>query len=172
MFVLILWPIAWVAIAVYLYKVEKTKSHVIGIGGSFFGSCVLVALLGAGMEIVEGHPNAESGAVSPEDACRDDWHKCSDNSMLVNHWKGEMDAAIACERAADDQAKWGHPTFSTVPFPSFRGGNDYVPNGAMILIDKDTAFQNGFGAMERVTAMCAYNLKTGKVVDLEIVPRE
>jgi len=171
--ILLLWPVAWIAIAVYLYRVEKVKSHVIGVGGSFFAASALVAVLGAGWAIVEGHPAENSNApVSAEDACHDDWHKCTDNSMLVNHWSGETAASIACEGAADEQAKWGHPTFSTIPFPTFRGGNDYVKNGLMVISDKDTAFQNGFGAMERVTAVCAYDLNAGKVAELDVVPRD
>lgn len=173
----ILFFVCWGAIGTFLYRRTKRSAGTrlsagfMGVAGGFLGVFMLLAGIAVVVDVWTWMI-APPAPPTAEEQCRDDWHRCTDNAMLVNSWGGELSASRACQQAADDQAKFGHPTFSSVPFGSYRRGADYVPAGQLVLIDKGTAFQNGFGAWERVTAICAYDLKAGKVTELDAVPRD
>jgi hypothetical protein len=170
MFILLLWPVSWVAIAVYLYRVEKVKSHIIGVGGSFFGSCLLMAVLGVTLDIFGvGHTEAAANPLTTaEDACHDDWHRCTDNAMLINKSQVFYQAVAACKDQADQQARFGHPDFPFLAFGHFHTGNSYLTSGVMELTEPDASFQNGFGAMARMTVTCSYDMNKQAVVDMDI----
>lgn len=135
-------------------------------------ACVLIVGFGGILLYAGTHSDATSANdISPEDACRDNWVRCKDNSMLVNNWRGIDEARDACKQAADLQAKWGHPEFSSMPFSKFQPGNDYVPAAELLLIDDGGGFYNAFDALQRMEMECGYDLKANKVVDFVATPR-
>lgn len=168
MWFLVVWIVSWIGIAVYLYRVEKTKSHVIGIGGSFFGSCLVLAVISVVVEIAGGKAEGDTAATTVEDACVDDWHRCRDNAMLVNKSQVFYEAVAACKEEADSEARFGHPDFPFLSFGHFHTGDSYIKTGVLDLTEPDASFQNGFGAMARATVTCSYDMNKKVVVDMQI----
>lgn len=176
---IVTWIVSWGVIGFLLYRLTiennsrgATSPIFVGIGGGFIGSLVFMIIVAMIWPVNGQNEQAGNQAnVSQEDACTDDWHKCADNGMLVNHWKGVFDAKIACEQEADNEAKYGHPTFSLVSFSTYVTGKSYLNTGLLLLEDDDSTFQNGFGAAARVQVQCLYDLNNSKVVDMSVTPR-
>lgn len=102
--------------------------------------------------------------------CSGDWHKCSDNADLVNHYKKISDVQFECSWEAGKQAKYGTPEWPLERFGTYLIGEDYPKTGTIILIEKDAQFSNGFGAMVHSTARCTYDLNQKKVLDVIVTP--
>lgn len=100
--------------------------------------------------------------------CNTDWHQCSDNSDLMNHFADITRGMVTCRYAAERLAKYGSRTFPFFSFAKFRSSNDYVSTGIGVLIENDAQFQNGFGAMEHASLRCKYDLNTQHVVDVSV----
>ncbi|MGY3582405.1 hypothetical protein ACVIGB_000671 [Bradyrhizobium sp. USDA 4341] len=100
--------------------------------------------------------------------CKSDWHQCSDNSDLMNHFADITRGMVTCRYAAEKLAKYGSPTFPFFAFGSFLPGSDYARTGIAVLIEKDAQFQNGYGAMAHTSVTCKYDLNTQHVVDVSI----
>jgi hypothetical protein len=147
---------------------EKQKS-------ALSGRRLLALLVFVGVVVLavanSGQNKNDSGA-GPEhvNSCKDDWHKCSDNSDLVNNYGEIARAQIECKYEANDRAKFGTPTWPWLVFGTFHKGDNYVKDGKAILVEKDAQFQNGFGAMVHSTVTCTYDLNGQKVMDVFIVP--
>ena len=110
-------------------------------------------------------------ASDPPPTCRTDWHLCSDNSDLVNHYREISKAQVKCKIEAEDRAKFGTPEWPWLYFSSFQPGDSGKMAGKITLIEDDAKFQNGFGAMARSRVICTYDLNALKVVSVSIFPR-
>jgi hypothetical protein len=109
------------------------------------------------------------GLMIPSTACDKDWRRCSDNSELANSVNQDFqDATVPCKMAAEKSARYGAPKIPWNGFHSFLTGNDYVKTGRIVRIDKNSEFQNGFGAWEHVDIVCTYDLVAKKVVSVSI----
>ncbi|MFT8334701.1 MAG: hypothetical protein ABF628_00835 [Acetobacter orientalis] len=112
--------------------------------------------------------------ISDGATCKQDWHKCKDNSDMANNYMNNNEARAACEMASEKNAEYGTPEFpgfwSGGAFGSYKLGNDAPKTGAIQLIEKNAKFQNQFGAMVHSTVLCNYDFKSQKVVDLQILP--
>jgi hypothetical protein len=107
----------------------------------------------------------------PVITCKDDWHKCEDNSDLVNHYGGMRSAKFDCRKRADDLAKYGTPEWPFIEFGAFWPGTDHVTKGIARLQEGDAKFQNGFGAMVRSRVTCVYDLAKKQVINVTIDAR-
>src|SRR4051812_22400954 len=113
MWELIAWIAAWIGAGIFLFRWSKRQFNTnltawfMAVAGGFVASLIIVICVGAVADAWKWM-TAPPPPPSAADMCRDDWHHCTDNAMLVNTWKGEQEATRACELAADDQAKWGH----------------------------------------------------------------
>ena len=101
-----------------------------------------------------------------ETICKTNWTKCTDNADLVNNWHDYYKIRAACKLAADDTAKYGDPEWPSPYFLKFYGGDEYIRTGFAFAVEDNVRFINGFNAKPRVELVCAYNLKTGKVVKI------
>jgi hypothetical protein len=106
-----------------------------------------------------------------ENACRSDWSRCPNNGDVVNKYSGWFSAQYDCREAANKQARYGTPEWSSYFFSSYFPGTDYVKTGIATLVDKDAMFQNGFGAKVHSQVICKYNLRSKSVIDVSILAR-
>ena len=174
---LVVWILAWIAFGIGLYRLvpqgpNGKGSYVIGIGGGLIASLLFVLVVVMIWPIRDAQQEAAAAeadaAQAAEDACRDDWHRCKDNSMLVNKSNVDAEAVVACKDEADKEARFGHPDFPFIAFGTFYKGDSYITSGVMVLEEPDAGFQNGFGAMARSTVTCSYDMNKKAVVDMEI----
>jgi len=118
-----------------------------------------------------GPADASGGQVSHPtqlSSCQTGWANCKDNRDLVEHYS-EMPAAIAaCRAMADSRSKYGTPEWPWLKFGQFKAGDDFPKTGLITIIEPEAKFQNGFGAMERVTVGCLYDLRSRHVIDVGI----
>jgi hypothetical protein len=127
------------------------------------GFAALLAIFGGKEETSENREKVTN--------CTADWHKCSDNSDLVNNYNGVMHAQTSCHHEADKLAKYGTPKWPFLSsFSTFRTGDDYPKTGTIVLIEKDAQFSNAFGAMVHSRVECTYDLSHNKIVDISITP--
>ena len=119
----------------------------------------------------EGDQRAASSSTAPNTpTCRQDWHKCANNSDLINNYNGVGIAQARCQSEAETSAKYGTPKWPWFDFGTFLGGDGYVKSGVVVLIEKNAQFQNGFGAMVHSTVTCQYDLSSNQVVNVAISP--
>jgi hypothetical protein len=131
----------------------------------FFVIGILIVIIAA-----LGSQSSNDPPASP--SCKSDWTKCADNAELVNNYSKMFDAQFDCKQAAIKQARYGTPIFPSLYFFStFYKGNNYVTIGTAILIESDTQFQNGFGAMVHSQVNCTYDLRAKRVVSVDISAR-
>ena len=90
--------------------------------------------------------------------CANSWELCSDNSDLINKYKGVVDAQVACKRSAIDRGRYGEPSFPWLSFGRFLPGDDYPKTGIITLIELDARYANQFGAMVQTRVACRYDL--------------
>jgi hypothetical protein len=106
------------------------------------------------------------------DACKNDWHMCADNSDLFNNNSGAYRIHSACMDAAGKLARYGEPKWpywlNIGNFGRFYKGDNYVTSGRVTAIEPNAQFQNGFGAMVHVEVTCIYDLNAGKVIDIQL----
>jgi hypothetical protein len=133
---------------------------------------ILILALLVGVAIFSTTPKSDDNSrTSTDTACKTDWAKCADNSEMANHFEGWTRAQDLCQRAANEQARYGTTTvWPWVAFGRFRRGTDYVNSGIAVLIERDAQFQNGFGAMVHSEVVCTYDLRAEKVTNISISP--
>lgn len=106
--------------------------------------------------------------------CKQDWHKCKDNSDMANNYEKNYEARATCKMASEKNAEYGTPEFPGFwaggAFGAYKLGNDAPKTGIIQLIESNAKFQNQFGAMVHSTVLCNYDFKSQKVVDLHILP--
>lgn len=139
------------------------------------GLVVLLSYLGGKEEKLGGVSTPKQKSASEEEekpiSCTSDWHKCSDNADLINHYNGIIDAQVSCQSEAENRARYGSPKWPFLSsFSTFYSGDQYEKTGLAVLIEKDAQFSNAFGAMEHSTVTCTYDLNQKKVVDISITP--
>jgi len=100
-------------------------------------------------------------------SCKSDWTKCADNSDIVNNYSGMSAAQVDCKLQAEDHATYGTPEWPWLPFSHFYPGTNYSA-GIATLIEPKAKFQNGFGAMAHSRVVCIYDLRTKKVLSINI----
>jgi hypothetical protein len=133
----------------------------------FFKGIGLILLL---MFAVAVFRNVDGSASSPAAAaCSSDWTKCTDNADLINHYSELYKAKTGCKISAEEKALYGTPKWPWLSFGRFFAGVNYVQTGRATLIEPDAQFQNGFGAMVHSRVLCVYDLKTDRVVSIDIV---
>lgn len=107
-------------------------------------------------------------------SCKENWKDCKDNEDLVNNWAEYFKVQADCQMEAEKDALYGTPVWpgfwSGGAFGSFLRGKDYVLSGIVTSIEPNAQFQNAFGAMVHSTVYCKYDLKSGKVADVSIIP--
>lgn len=117
-----------------------------------------------------GLPQQRTGGAT----CKEDWHKCKDNTDLANNYVKNYEARAACEMASENNAEYGKPEFpgfwSGGAFSAYTLGNDAPKTGMLQLIENNAKFQNQFGAMVHSTVFCKYDFKSETVVDFHIIP--
>lgn len=108
-----------------------------------------------------------------EEACASDWQQCTDNHQLINTYQYMWRLEAACKNEARRQARYGSPTFPWVysfwRF-TFDSLDSMVKTGIAIANEPEAQFQNQYGAMEHVTVTCRYDLRTNKVLKIDITP--
>jgi hypothetical protein len=103
-----------------------------------------------------------------EAACRKDWSKCVTNEDVVEKYSDWSSAQYNCREAANKQARYGTPEWSSYYFSTYMRGTDYVKTGIAVLIEKDALFQNGFGAKVHSQVIYKYDLQSKTVIDVGI----
>lgn len=107
---------------------------------------------------------ARRAAIAKQAAeCKADWARCADNAQLMDNYVGVSDAQTRCTLAANELAKFGDPDWDRPNFTTYYTGDDAVRKGTLRLVDKKVKFQNGFGAYQRTTVECHYDLSDKKV---------
>lgn len=113
-----------------------------------------------------------AGQSDPVTPCAGNWTMCRDNADLVNYSSKAGDARRACIAAVDEASKYGPPKWCSgwlcEDFPSYRMGKNAPDDGLLTLIDDHLQIQNRLGARVRSTVYCTYNIRTEKVVALDI----
>jgi hypothetical protein len=180
MWYLVTWIVSWIVIGIALYRLyprsgdRVSNPTLIAVGGGLILSLILIIIVTAIWPIQDAQQKAaaaaDKAAESIQDACREDWHRCKNNAMLVNASKIYVNAVVACKDKADEQARYGHPDLPFLAFGQFYKGDSYLKSGVMILKEPDASFENGFGAMARVTVTCWYDMKNHAVVNMQIEP--
>lgn len=99
--------------------------------------------------------------------CKLDWTKCTDNKDMANNYRGWVAAVVDCRRETENRARYGTPDWPWPSFSFFQPGSNYN-SGIATLIEPKAKFQNGFGAMAHSRVVCQYDLRTKKVVSVEI----
>lgn len=102
------------------------------------------------------------------DACREDWTKCLNQADVAENYSELRNVRISCMQLAERMAQYGDPEFPWLNFQKYLSDSDYRTKGEMILVEDGAKFQNGFGAMKRVTISCFYDLVSGKIKDLQV----
>ncbi len=145
----------------------------IGKGCLIISAIILaVAVLASMCAPENGGPNTSSQNAVPEaQSCKNSWAKCRDNEDLVENYSRWVNIQVACKMEANDRAKYGTPEWPWLPFGTYLQGDAYPKTGMAIAIEKDVQFQNGFGAMVHSRVVCGYDLKSEKVVSVEIESR-
>jgi RNA polymerase subunit RPABC4/transcription elongation factor Spt4 len=110
-------------------------------------------------------------AQAPSSLCQSDWTKCTDNEELVKNYSKWFDVRFDCKEQAKKQALYGTPVWPSRAFDYFLKGNEYVTSGMAVAIEPDAQFQNGFGAMAHSHVRCTYDLRAGRVTNVDILPR-
>lgn len=103
--------------------------------------------------------------------CTKIWQACEDNADMANNYDGWIDAAVDCEIATENQARYGEPDwggFFRVSFGSYLTGDSYINNGIATLIESNVKLQNGFGAMVRSRVKCRYDLENEAVLSISV----
>jgi hypothetical protein len=131
------------------------------------GIIALIAIFGSISKDNKNASNDDKAAATPV-TCVNDFHKCTDNADLVNHYNGISHAQVGCENEAERLAKYGTPKWPWFAFSSFMGGDAYPKTGIISLLEKDSQFSNAFGAMVHSHVLCKYDLTQKKVLDLSI----
>ena len=117
---------------------------------------------------------AESKAKAHKNECRSDWAKCANNAEIVNDYSKWTHVQADCKTAANGQARYGKPDWGSWSRPTFGTyvvGNSYVTSGIAVAVDPDVQFQNGFGAMVHSRVTCTYDLRSERVIGVDISPR-
>ena len=109
----------------------------------------------------------EEAAIS---LCRSDWNKCADNAQLANNNLGYARAQRECKSEATERARYGTPVWLWFSFSTFYKGKEYTTTGTAILIEPDAQFSNAFGAMAHSTVICTYDLRTERVINIDVSP--
>ncbi|MEI9916364.1 MAG: hypothetical protein WDN29_11785 [Methylovirgula sp.] len=109
---------------------------------------------------------------NPETRCTENWKMCRDNADLVNYSSKADDARHACIAAVNEAGKYGHPKWCSgwlcEDFANYETGTNAPDDGLITLIDDHVQMQNGSGARIHSTTYCTYNIRTDKVVTLNI----
>ena len=117
---------------------------------------------------------APKAAEAPTSLCRSDWTKCADNEDLANHYSRWVNVKVECKMEANARARYGKPDWGPLLYPdfgTFLTGTNYVSSGIAVAIEPDAQFQNGFGAMVHSRVTCTYDLRAGRVINVDISPR-
>jgi hypothetical protein len=132
---------------------------------------MVFGLIGVAMLIAIGTNSGGSKPTTPQQAtCTSNWHLCSDNADIANHYSDYSHAKSSCQIEAEKLAKYGSPKWPWVAFGRFYNDGSAVKNGTITLIENDAQFQNGFGAMAHSSVTCTYNLNTKVVTNVVIAP--
>jgi hypothetical protein len=108
----------------------------------------------------------------PEANCAENWKMCRDNADLVNYSSKASDARHACIAAVNEAGKYSRPKWCSgwlcEDFASYQLGANAPDDGLITLIDDHVQMQNSSSAWVRSTVYCTYNIKTERVVALNI----
>src|SRR5579863_4931411 len=97
-----------------IQKPRAARSSRVGVGCLVVvGIIVVLSIIGSVSNNNSGSSKS-SGATSS--ACGSDWSKCSDNEDMANHYSGWTKITVACQTAADNQARYGTPKWPWLPF--------------------------------------------------------
>jgi hypothetical protein len=119
-------------------------------------------------------PEALSPSVkaSPSPSCASDWRLCKDNTDFVeNNLFGWGRVKGECKEAAETKSKFGTPEWPWLAFHSYIGGDSIHNTGTIFVSEDDAKFSNAFGAMEKVSVECVYDLKGSMVKEAIIIQR-
>jgi len=104
-----------------------------------------------------------------ESKCAEDWRECSLLQSYIHNGFVD-DGRSACKRAAQEAARFGEPELPWRSFNSIQGTREeFMRDDIIYLIEDDAQFQNGFGAMQNVKAVCKYSLRTGTVLTFQTI---
>lgn len=114
-------------------------------------------------------------SLPPGATCSNDWRACKNNADLVNNYQKYVDIQLRCQNAANDMARYGTPKWPGIwsggPFTEFFRGDSDIKTGIAVAVEDHAQFQNAFGAYVHSEVLCRYDLKSNKVLNVEIVPR-
>lgn len=131
-------------------------------GAAVIGVIVVVAvLIGIGS-------NSNDKTTPQQASCASNWHLCTDNADIANHYSDYSSAKASCQIEAEKLAKYGSPKWPWVAFGHFYNDGSAAKSGIITLIEPDAQFQNGFGAMAHSTVTCTYNLNTKIVTNVVV----
>jgi hypothetical protein len=109
--------------------------------------------------------------LSPPDheACKTDWRRCADNTELFENYREISQIRGACKTEAENRARFGTPEWPWMPFSTYRViPTARMTRGIVWLAENNAKFSNQFGAMEKVTIECKYDLETRSIKDISI----
>jgi hypothetical protein len=99
----------------------------------------------------------------------ENWSACGDNSGVIGSLAyGEI--SVACEHAADAQARYGTPVLPWLPFREPVTGDSAIKAGIITVSEHNATFQNQFGAAQHVTLFCSYNFNA-KTAEVTVIPK-
>lgn len=126
---------------------------------------VILAVVGALALVGLVVPKAPEPLPPP---CTTDWTACTHNSdLLDNNRPARAEVTSACTSAANNSARYGSPVWPWGAFGRYRDG---ALTGTLTVFEDNVRFQNGFGAMARVTVACTYDLHHRRVTNLQVNP--
>jgi hypothetical protein len=95
--------------------------------------------------------------------CKVNYAACTDNEMLINNYSGVSGAKASCVVEGKKLAKWD-VDWPWASFGTFFVGDNYPKTGVITIEDPNVKFQNGFGAWQKRTVRCEYDLKSKSVI--------
>ena len=100
-----------------------------------------------------------------KNSCVFNWQACKDNAELVDKYEKFSEIQWDCKVRATSLAKYGviwGPTW----FTTYNVGNDYVPEGMVVLFEYGARLKNVFGGDKSAALKCFYDLEDSSVVTI------
>jgi len=119
-------------------------------------------------QVREAKEKAEAAAKVISE-CKANYASCSNNEMLINNYPGVNAAKAACMTEGKKLAKWDSDFPYLGAFGTFFIGNNYPSTGVITIQEDHAKFQNGFGAWQKRSVRCRYDLKSKSVEYVEVL---
>lgn len=177
-----------VALAISIWRLIQRQSvrvPALVAVGSLLATLIIAAIGGTALEAEREQMAAASAPIAdapaeqaiPEQTDAEKETMCRQDAQCFgkkNLTKAMTRCATAIEKQAKYSIKWmDEGLFSSIALESFHtAGVGDLEKGILYLAGDRVQFENGFGAMQRMTYECAYDAEKMKVIEISVQPVE